>query len=468
MILSFLFIKNINSHHNPIRIGCLPILEHQSDISIFVAEEIAKQLQDCCLENYNIVRYEWVMQSFNPDSAFSQSYVISYGERIGLDLVILFKSKSIKNGSYPFHVTFCKISQGKRRIFEIDYPLNMENIPIFFEKVSSQIGSLTGIKIHPQINDSWPQVNVWEKLSRVRYHQLQQQWGTCEEIYREIVKLDSTNISLLKEFSGFLLLQSIKSRSQGKQPYDRLYTVETILNSVAQTDSMDGIVDRMFGLLYVLQERWNKAEEAFRMACKKSPNDPFLYFYLSRLHPSRSGALGFKNKESLLKKTLQINPAMVWAYLALGEIYCEKQHYHEAEDNYSQLLKITPNSLDGLLALGKLYSLQNKMTEMVQVYEKIMHIAPHLPDSYYNLGIIAYHYNKIDQAMKFFKKATTLGEHVDAAFYRAIIFEQQGEVDSAIACYQKTLRLHQGLSDDYREDARKNLLNLIQYRQEPL
>ncbi|MBN1550218.1 tetratricopeptide repeat protein, partial [bacterium] len=312
---------------------------------------------------------------------------------------------------------------------------------------------------------SLPSCELWQNLGSAIYHEARNEWVYSENLYRDVLIIDSTISSVYKNLAFVLMQQSLIEGSGGQIALDKLYNAETILKRAHRLNPTDTDVYRLLGTLYIHHEWWNRAEEAFLKAFQGNQEDPFLYFFISRLHPSRFRRFGFRTRESLLKNAIKINPALVWAYLSLGEEYYFKQKYRESEKIIHQLLTICPNSGDGLFMLGKLYLLQNEWVKMIRCYERILKVTPNFPDVLYNMGIMAYHERKLDQALTFFKRAMELDNNSGAAFYRAKIFELMGEVDSAAVMYRERLKLRKGPYDNYANEAAENLRIYLQTKE---
>jgi len=266
---------------------------------------------------------------------------------------------------------------------------------------------------------------------------------------------------LLRGLASVLLKKSFYLQSKGKYADDIYIETAKIINKTLAADSTDEVIYRLLGELYIQRSLWNKAESVLKKALQLGKDDPFLYFYLTRLHPSRYRKMGFRNKESLLKQTLKLDPAFERAWIALGDYFFFRTRVGKAEKTYKKLLEIHPVSLDGLLALGKLYFSRNDILSVINVYKKVLTIKPDYAEAYYNLGIAYYNSGKEDDAIRFFKKAIELNNYVDSYFYLGVIYAKRGEKDKAIEFLRKRIHFRKKLNDPFAEEARRLLFKLL-------
>ena len=128
---------------------------------------------------------------------------------------------------------------------------------------------------------------------------------------------------------------------------------------------------------------------------------------------------------------------------------------------YHQLLKMNPRSIDGLMALGRIYLVRNEFLKLIPIFEKVLEINPNYADAYYNLGIAYYNNEKPDLAIDFFKKAIQLSNHENSYLYLGYLYSEQGDYKAAAAYYRNRIRLDEQRDDPFAEEARKQLVKLL-------
>ena len=100
--------------------------------------------------------------------------------------------------------------------------------------------------------------------------------------------------------------------------------------------------------------------DRFRRFASAHPRDSraALYYAMSLWKGRRSGTSQayLDQVESLLKKSIALDPAAADAYLQLGNLYSERRQYVQAIPEYQQALKLSPELPDAHFRLGQAYS----------------------------------------------------------------------------------------------------------------
>jgi tetratricopeptide (TPR) repeat protein len=100
--------------------------------------------------------------------------------------------------------------------------------------------------------------------------------------------------------------------------------------------------------------------ERFRRFAAARPDDPrAAYYYAMSLWKGRRSETSeayLDQVESLLKKSITLDPSFPDAHLQLGNLLSERRQYAEAEPEYQQALKLAPNLPDAHFRLGQAYS----------------------------------------------------------------------------------------------------------------
>jgi tetratricopeptide (TPR) repeat protein len=148
------------------------------------------------------------------------------------------------------------------------------------------------------------------------------------------------------------------------------------------------------GLAYYLQGRYDDAVKSLVRATDLAPVDPNTYYFLSKaydqspnqtdevierfqrfaeLRPndgqamldyavslwkgkrSETSAAYLDQIESLLKKSIALNPSSGEAHLQLGNLYSQRKQYGEAVPEYQEALKLSPDLADAHFRLGQAY-----------------------------------------------------------------------------------------------------------------
>ena len=174
------------------------------------------------------------------------------------------------------------------------------------------------------------------------------------------------------------------------------------------------------GMAFYARGNYDEAVKALLQAADLNPSDPRAYLFLSKaydrspnqvdevierfrkfaeLQPRNAQAQYYyamslwKGKraqdpgmdlgqvESLLKKSVALNPALAEAHLQLGNIYSDQNKHAEAVPEYLLALKLNPGLADGYYRLGQAYvrlGEKDHAQEQFQIYQKVR--AEHMAD----------------------------------------------------------------------------------------
>jgi tetratricopeptide (TPR) repeat protein len=158
------------------------------------------------------------------------------------------------------------------------------------------------------------------------------------------------------------------------------------------------------GIAYYLAGSYDDAVKALLKATDLAPSDPQAYFFLNKLEgqaPSQAdeviehfrrfasarprdpraafyyamslwkgrragGSQAYLDQvESLLKKSIALDPSFADAHLQLGNVYSERRQYAQAIPEYQQALELAPDVPDTHFRLGQAYSRTGK-TDLAQ------------------------------------------------------------------------------------------------------
>jgi tetratricopeptide (TPR) repeat protein len=129
----------------------------------------------------------------------------------------------------------------------------------------------------------------------------------------------------------------------------------------------------------------NDVIQRFRKFSELQPhNAQASYYYAMSLWKGRRAqdpGLDLGQIESLLKKSVALNPSLAEAHLQLGNVYSDQNKHAEAIPEYVLALKLNPDLADGYYRLGQAYVRVGKKDqgqEQFQIYQKIR--AEHMAD----------------------------------------------------------------------------------------
>lgn len=257
------------------------------------------------------------------------------------------------------------------------------------------------------------------------------------------------------------LMEALRQKEKGEPPVDYFQKSFQWLSRAIGKDSTNGEAFALLGEYYIYLERWSLAEEMLVKAMKLNPQYPRLYLSLSRIHPDRYKKMGFRNEEEIFKKAIFINPSYEDAYLMLSDYYLFENKRDAAIEVLDNYLEINPNSVPVLMALGKIYLVRNDIMKIIEIYNRVIELEPTNSAAYYNLGILYYNSEDYDNAEKFLQKAIQIDNHLNSHLYLAYLYELKGDYENAIKQLRLRIRYRKGLDDEFAEEARRRLYDLM-------
>ncbi|HDQ46074.1 MAG TPA: tetratricopeptide repeat protein [bacterium] len=436
-----------------IRVGCLPVVKTESRIEIVLADLLHGTLTRHHRDQVYILPLNVSFQSIDLDSIRFPDYLRGYGERIRLDYTLLLEVDSLSGSDWIVRWTLCRPQKPEMTVRDTVSTVRTGWIP---GNLYRTLIRETGLEPVTDFRLEMPPPPLRKPLGRARFFLLAGVWAQAEIILKEMLGIRphhpatgllNADVWIHKRISGVYTPDEREPKS-----------IRDFLTRLP--DSVDSRHMRL-AQIYILDEDWNAAEEALHRVLDKSPDDSEALFWLTRLHPARYRSFGFSNRDQILKRVIDLNPASIKARLALAESYFIRHRFDRTRHCYLDLLRIHPRSIDGWMALGKLAIIKKDFTEVIRIHERILTLDPENADAYYNLGIAYYHENRADIAQKMFDRAVILNDHGDAHYYLGVIAESEGRREDAIRHFRTRIRSRSGPDDAFAEEARKRLYLLV-------
>lgn len=166
----------------------------------------------------------------------------------------------------------------------------------------------------------------------------------------------------------------------------------------------------------------------------------------------------WKDKETLYKYILKLNPESSRAHFNLGSTYGEKNLDDMAIPEFKKTIELKPDYIDAYVNLGYTYQKQGRFEEAAQVFKKAVTIAPnsYLPGIYFDLGRAHDKTGNKEEAIKAYQKCIELSpSRVDAYLNLGSIFAENRQFDQAKIIWEKGLKY-----DPQNSDIKQNLTEL--------
>ena len=171
---------------------------------------------------------------------------------------------------------------------------------------------------------------------------------------------------------------------------------------VVDENPSDVLANNHLGAVYALQEKHEKAIEAYKRGLKFDPHHPILLFNIAKSY----AALGEKAEAlSSLEGALRARPGWTEAIEAYADLLLEENKVDEADEVVTQALQITPDDVKIHTAKGNIYNRRSIFEKAEDEYK----IALDSDDSYKNaltgLADSLKNQGKVDEAVEIIEKA---------------------------------------------------------------
>jgi Flp pilus assembly protein TadD len=256
----------------------------------------------------------------------------------------------------------------------------------------------------------------------------------------------------------------------------KLSEAEEVLRRAITRDPESPHLLGLWGAIIGQQGRFEEGIEAVRKASRRAPNDPSHHFNLAELY-RRQG-----NREMAieqLKKSLRLAPNYPDALNNLAGLELASGDFLDALGTIQQLLKINPRSAQAYCNLGVLLAAAGDSHSSETALRNAIALAPESPRARFHLANNLITLGKLDEAEDLIRElrcaeaedrislklthvrilerkgeidsAAAILESIDensrrnpeVAIMQAIVLEQQGRVEEALAILQEALKSHE-------------------------
>ena len=439
------------------RIGCFPVINERAEINSAIADRISYFLEKANRTDENKIIYD-VKNTFaiiNFDSAMSKSFLKRFGESISLDYLMLVDTPEYTD---KYSVIDCSvINFREKKSFTFEDTLYFNKPQKYFNSVKNRSLYLSEYDSSLTDNELFHTERKWNNFGTGCYYLLKEEYLEADKIFRSLYLQLPDNNCISKYISYTLLQKALLFKVEdtfNKHIYDQIFNILT----KKKYPEKDPEILKIQGIMYIQNENWNFAYQKLKQALELNPNDAEIYFYLSKLHPSRLKDIGYSTKINILKKSVYLNPAYLTPSLKLGQIYLKRREFNKAKESYKNILSINPGSIDALHGLGKMYLIQNNPVEFINTYEHILEIDPENSIAFYNLGIAYLNTKDIERAEKFFLRSIDIDNFKNSYFYLGVIYALKNNPQKAISYFSK--RIESSGNDEYAKESRKAIEKL--------
>ncbi len=446
------------------RLVVFPLLQKQQNeesatFRVFwdvVNQQLDKQLD----KKIALIKSNDLMEFVNFDSLKNRKYQLQLASQIGAN-VILFADINFSENDL-LHCSLLRTSDEKL-LFEKSLAITPETIAKHAGEITKAVQEKLG---YPAIDESFQREAELNAKSYFFYLQAQELYS--KQKYDEAIQAAARAVAIDSNFAPAVLLlgkanffKGMEIKNEGKLPVEYFVRAYDAFSRAVAMDSSFAEAYAFLGEYYVYKERWSLAEANLKKALELNPRIARIYLNLSRLHPSRYRKLGFRDEKALFRRAIEINPCEKDGYLMLADYYLFQNQKDNAIRVLESYLKINPNSVPVLMALGKNYMLKRDVLKIIEVYNRVIALDPYNADAFYNLGVWYYNSEDYKNAERFFRRAIAINNHLNSHLYLAYLYEMQGEMDKAIEHLRYRIKFRKGFDDEFAEEARKHLYNLL-------
>jgi len=153
--------------------------------------------------------------------------------------------------------------------------------------------------------------------------------------------------------------------------------------------------------------------------------------------------------KQLYEQILYKEPENAMALHLLGAIALSVGNMVVAETLIKKSLKVDPTIVDAYNNLGTLYEIAGKLEESIEHYLKALKINPELADIHFNLANVLRSLGKSNDSYDHFKKATTLKQNFAAAYRQMTSVKKYKTMDEDIEEMEKLIS-HPAANDEQK------------------
>jgi tetratricopeptide (TPR) repeat protein len=206
---------------------------------------------------------------------------------------------------------------------------------------------------------------------------------------------------------------------------------------------LDARLDR--GRLFLAARQFAKAEEEANFILQQDPKSVGAYQLLG------AAAMGQQKPDQALEsfaKVTELVPGQASSYVNLALVEISLRRFPDAEQHLKKAVATDPKSLQANVDLANFYQMQNRRPEAQAVLQAGIQTSPDAPQLYIDLAnLLANGGKPADATGTLDQLRTQMPKSPEAAIAIGGYYAQRGEVDKALAEYQRGLSISAGNLD---------------------
>ncbi len=195
------------------------------------------------------------------------------------------------------------------------------------------------------------------------------------------------------------------------------------------------------GLLYVKQNRWNEAVEAFSELARKQQNSVETAYFLAL---SQFNAKKTAEAETEVRRALRLDAGSAEAHTLLGIILASKGTSNaEAVESLTQAAALAPNNFDAVFYLGRVqYTLRDYQNSLKNL-QTAVNLQPKNIEARFFFGTVLEANNDSEKALNEYQEIVKLDEK---SFYGQVglgaLLVKQGKLDEAVKALNQAVSIN--------------------------
>ena len=200
------------------------------------------------------------------------------------------------------------------------------------------------------------------------------------------------------------------------------------------------------GLIYYLQEEYDRALEEYNTAIELNPHAEA--YYIRGLVYHHKG--DYDNFIDDFNKAIQLKPNNAYPYYSRGVVYMLNGDYVRAISDFNRAISLNPDFPEAYFNRGAVYRDRGEYNHSIADYTRAIQLKPNDAEAYNNRANVYDKKDEYDLAITDFNKALQLNpNYADAYYNRGLTNRNRGEYDLAIEDYNKAIQLKPNDADAY-------------------
>jgi Tfp pilus assembly protein PilF len=255
--------------------------------------------------------------------------------------------------------------------------------------------------------------------------------GRAIQEYKQALQLDNKNTAIHLN----LAVAYIKNNEINKAYPE--------LELIGKLDPQAVDAHAILSFLYSLQKKSGEASREYEIALKNAsrlnPQNIEIYKSLGALYVSQEK---FQAAENIYRLILNLSPADTEAHFYLANVYEESGDLARAEEELKKTLALKPDYPEALNYLGYLYLEENKNLDAAEtMIKKALQMQPDNGAYLDSLGWFYFKKGRTEEALKLLLRASALIEDPVVYDHLGDVYSKIGDTDNAKINWAKSLKL---------------------------